>query len=279
MTSLAIDLPMPPMQLRIMKEDDEALVRSGTSLARLMMERGLKADGTLLDVGSCYGRLPLGLLAGTDFHGTYIGFDVLRKQVRWCKRSLTPVAPNFRFHHIDVRNDRYNPSGTVDPLEVRFPAKIGSIDTISLFSIFTHFYRADIEHYLGEFKRVLKPGGIAVTTWFVYDDARLPLIQSDASVYPMIYELDAHTRYNDPDDPLRAIAFEESLVRSMVEAAGLEIVTIDRGTWCGEPGTIFQDLIILRRPGALKDRVRARLGHVKRRVQRTVEERRARRSS
>jgi SAM-dependent methyltransferase len=271
------ELPFPPMQIRIMKEDDERLLSTGVDLARLMIERGLKPGGTLLDVGSCYGRLPLGLLAGTDYHGTYVGFDVLPKQVAWCAKELTPFAPNFTFHHVNVRNDRYNPTGTVDPLKVRFPAGVGTVDAIALFSIFTHFYRPDIEHYLSEFKRVLKPGGIAVTTWFVFDEARLPLIQSENSAYPMIYELDGHTRYNDPDDPLRAIAFEESLVRSMIEAAGLEVVTVDRGTWCGESGTIFQDLIVMRRPGALKHRIRARLGHLKRRAQKTVKDRRAKR--
>lgn len=268
-------LPMPPMPIRIMQEDDDRLISTGVELAQLVLDRGLPIDGTLLDVGSCYGRLPLGLLAGTDYRGRYIGFDVLKKQVDWCKSTLTPFAPTYRFHHLNVHNDRYNPHGTVDPLSVRFPANIGTIDAISLFSIFTHFYRPDIEHYLSEFKRVLKPGGIAVTTWFVYDEARLPIIQSASSVYPMIHELDEYTRYNDLEDPLRAIAFDESLVRSMIEKAGLEVVTIDRGTWAGEPGTIFQDIIVMRRPGALKDRVRARLGFVKRRVQKALADRRA----
>ena len=256
--------PMPPMPIRIMQEDDTRLLQTGADLARLLYEFGLTSESSLLDVGSCYARVPLGLLSATDYRGSYLGFDVLRKQVSWCQDVLTPAAPNFSFEHIDVRNDRYNPAGTVDPLQLRFPTGIASVDFICLFSIFTHFYRADIEHYLAEFRRVLKPGGTAVTTWFLYDAARSPLITGEDSAYRMTYELDASTRYNDSEDPLRAIAFDEALVRSMVAAAGLEVAAIHRGTWCGEPGKIFQDLVILRRPGRPIDHVRAQLGRVRR---------------
>jgi SAM-dependent methyltransferase len=141
-----------------------------------------------------------------------------------------------------------------------------SIDSISLFSIFTHFYQADIERYLREMRRVLRPGGLAVTTWFVFDQTRLPRIISDKSAYPMIHELNTATRYSDDTDPLRAIAFDEALVRQMVAEAGLQIQTVDRGRWCGEPGPIFQDLVILRRSGSVPERLTVRAQQVRRYV-------------
>ena len=98
-----------------MQDSDEQFVRSGVSLAQLLYRYGLKSDDALIDVGCSVGRLPVGLLAGTDFHGRYLGFDVMMRQVTWAAQNLTPVAPGFTFTHVDVRNDRYNPRGTVAP--------------------------------------------------------------------------------------------------------------------------------------------------------------------
>ena len=47
---------------------------------------------------------------------------------------------------------------------------------------------------------------------------------------------------------LRAIAFEEGLVRTLIRQAGLEVVVVESGTWAGEPGHVFQDLVAMRRP-------------------------------
>jgi SAM-dependent methyltransferase len=261
-------LPLPPQHLRFMGEDDEKLVETAAELARLVLDRGLPRTGAVLDVGCGYGRLALGLHDHTEFEGTYLGFDILRKHVRWCRQNLTPLAPGYRFRHADIHNARYNPDGKVDPGSFRFPAPIGTTDAIALFSIFTHFYRSDIEHYLREFRRVLKPGGVAITTWFLYDEQRLPVILSEGSAFAMVHELDEHTRYFNADDPLHAIAYEESFVRRMAAEAGLEVVSVDRGTWTGEAGLTYQDLVVLRRPGALVDRVRATLGHLRRRLTR-----------
>ena len=258
-----------------MGEDDAAFLETGSELARIVLDRGLPANGRLMDVGCGYGRLAVGLLGSNDFHGSYIGFDILRRHVTWCKKNLTPIAPTYKFRYADIHNARYNPEGTVEPLQYRFPAPIGTVDAIALFSVFTHFYRKDIEHYLREFRRVLKPGGVAITTWFLYDEARLPAIRSEESNFAMEHRLDEHTLYFNLEDPLHAIAYDQALLPVLAAAAGLEVVSVERGTWTGEPGFSFQDVVVLRRPGALKDRVRARLGHLKRRIQRARAARKA----
>jgi SAM-dependent methyltransferase len=135
----------------------------------------------------------------------------------------------------------------------------------------THFYADDIQLYLHELHRVLRPGGTVLATWFLYDDTTLERAVT-TSGYPMTHRLDDTTIYNDADDPLRAIAFHERLVRQMVAAAGLTIVTIEHGTWNGGPGPEFQDVVLLRRPappvpaaGTLLVRARRVLGRLRRR--------------
>ena len=248
-----------------MDDSDDRFLEVGRTLTEILYRHGLTDDASLLDVGCSVGRLPIALLTFTGYGGHYTGFDVTPKQVSWARRTLTPVSANLRFRHLDVRNARYNPRGAVEPDDVRFPAKAESQDMACLFSIFTHFYRNDIQVYLHELRRVLKPGGTVVASWFVYDDERYDAAVS--SIYPMIHRLDEHTIYSDQDDPLRAIAFHEDLIRSMVETAGLELELIERGTWAGGPGPDFQDIVVLRRPPLTTlQRLRRRAGATRRRV-------------
>jgi SAM-dependent methyltransferase len=246
------DLPLPPKELRFMGEDDDQrLVEVGSRLAGVLRSHGLPDDGHLVDVGSGYGRLALGLLA-TDYRGSYLGFDILRRHVRWCRQNLMPLTDQrFRFRHLDVRNGRYNPKGTVSSHEVTFPAANDSADMVCLFSIFTHLYEADIRRYLSEIRRVLKPGATALITWFLFDEERIPrAISETQSTYPMVNMINATCRFSDASDPLRAISYDRRFVESMIRSAGLQVASVELGSWCGDPSPELQDVIVVRKPVA-----------------------------
>ncbi|WP_372734343.1 cyclopropane-fatty-acyl-phospholipid synthase family protein [Nocardioides sp.] len=253
-----LTIPLPPTPLRFMNEDDEQLVTIGSDLARDLYAHGLGPGQRLLDVGCGYGRLAIGLMH-TDFAGDYVGFDILPRHIKWCREHL--ATEHYDFRHLDVRNDRYNRKGKVDPEQATFPVRSANFDACSLFSVFTHMYRANIERYLAEIHRSLKPGGWAATTWLLFDDDRLEAVTASSARYPLVHEIDPTCRYESEEDPLKAIGYHERAVREMAGAAGLEIVEIRRGSWAGDLKVAgFQDLVVLRRPVTMRNRI----GRIKR---------------
>ena len=106
------------------------------------------------------------------------------------------------------------PEGQDRAREGPLPARAAGFDVCCLFTIFTHPYKQDTQHYLREIHRVLRSGGLVVATWFLYDEERLPKAIASRA-YPMAHRLDEVTIYTEPSDPLRAIAFDEDFVRSM----------------------------------------------------------------
>jgi SAM-dependent methyltransferase len=247
------DLVLPPVELRFMAEDDDRLIRIGKELAGLLSTNGLQPMSRVLDIGCGYGRLALGLLAEGHHTGDYLGFDILPKQIGWCAEHITPIVPRYRFKHFNLVNSRYNPDGKLDPDTFRMPTGVGSVDMAAAFSVFTHLYRATIEHYLAELRRVLRPGGVAVTTWLLWDEDRLPAVESDACAYPLRFQLDQVTRYSDDADQLRAIAYRRDAVTEMVNAAGLRIRSLTLGSWDGATRSdVFQDLVVIELPGTLR---------------------------
>ncbi len=236
MCAKLVEFPLPPAGLRFMGEDDQDLVQIGHGLADLLVENGLTETASVIDVGSGYGRLALGIADALSYRGRYLGFDILPRHVAWCAENLTPMAPNFRFHHLDVRNGRYNPTGLIDPAEVRFPSGSARYDVAAVFSVFTHLDEGAIRHYLAEIRRVLRWNGVAVTTWFMFDQDRLEAVTSPQSRFPMVHELASGVRYAFQDDPLHAISYDQALIREMVATAGLSIASEERGSWAGEPG-------------------------------------------
>lgn len=143
-------------------------------------------EATLLDIGCGCGRTARFLLPRPDIR--YVGFDVSRSAIEWCRLELVPLsAGRFGFHHLDVYSAHYNPRGAARGHEIRFPAGDGSVDVAFAASLFTHLLEPDARHYLKETTRTLKRGGLLAAsihdevpagTSFAGNEARVDVSQA-----------------------------------------------------------------------------------------------------
>ncbi len=209
----------------------------------------LTPDSRVLDVGCGIGRMAFPLTDYLSSQGSYDGFDIIQSQIEWCQAHISTKYPNFRFQHLDVYNKTYNPKGQQTSTNVRFPYADAQFDLVFLTSIFTHMLPEDVDHYLGEIARVLRPGKVVLFTMFLLNAESERLITQNPAgsryTFPKRYP-DQHYAVMDVQRPEDAIAFDETFVRQLCAKHGLRIQEpIRYGAWCGRPDYLSgQDIVI-----------------------------------
>jgi len=208
---------------------------------------GLQAEHHVLDIGCGTGRMAIPLLNYINEAGAYTGFDVARQGVAWCQKNITSRHSGFNFVHADVINDEYNPAGNIAADEFQFPVADGSQDFSFATSVFTHMRTAEVEHYLREIRRTLRPEGQAMLTFYLLDDEAKASAAKSAARPDFAHELSAGCYTIDLKMPERAIAFSLPRLHSMLDDAGLELCQpILFGSWSGRAKPFdFQDIILV----------------------------------
>ena len=123
----------------------------------------------VFDFGCGCGRLARRLLQQKQRPHRYVGIDAHKGMIDWCIERLSPIDPSFRFFHHDVYSPGYAPGNSYQ-LAAPFPVGDGEFSLLIAHSVFTHLARQQTEYYLHELARVLRPDGIALTTWFFFDN-------------------------------------------------------------------------------------------------------------
>jgi len=213
----------------------------------LVVRLGLRPEHRVLDVGCGIGRMAYPLAYFLSAKGSYEGFDIMRDAIAWAQGAIGARFPNFRFRHVDIRNTRYNKTGTLTSAQFAFPYENASFDRLFLNSVFTHMLDFEVEHYLDEFARVLAPGGRAYITCFLHDQEARKLIESGRSKEPQVHRLGAGFVV-DPQVPEASIGFPREWMLERMERRGLRVERVLPGGWCGRPGWIgYQDIVLVRR--------------------------------
>lgn len=215
-------------------------------LELLKSEIDLKPTDCVLDIGSGIGRTAIALTTYLDKSAKYEGFDVVQLGIEWCDSKIKKDFQNFNFKYIPLFNDLYNNSN-LKASEFSFPYEKNFFDKIFSFSVFTHMQIDEIQHYFSEIQKVLKPDGLALSTFFTYDNAS----ESEISNNPAFNFSYKKNGYRLMSDKIKSgnIAIHKDKLKAMFEANNLTLVKIIDGFWKGskEDKIEYQDIVVFKK--------------------------------
>jgi SAM-dependent methyltransferase len=208
----------------------------------------LRAGHDVLEVGCGVGRdaIPLTRVLGPG--GSYVGVDVSASSIVWCQEHITERHANFRFDHLNIRSEFYNPEGTLSGGDVSLPIASASIDRIILQSVFTHKFEPDITHFLREFRRVLRNDGRVFASFFVLGQESVRLSRETPDVLTFLHPFQDGCRVNDLGSPEAAVGYSPQALGRMVRRGGFAFdQPVHLGSWCGRRDVDDgQDIAILK---------------------------------
>jgi SAM-dependent methyltransferase len=150
--------------------------------------------------------------------------------------------------HVDIRQEICNPQGTLSAADFRFPADDAAFDTAALVGLISHLCPAELENYLAESARVLRPGGQCFATAYLVDDTVAANIARGTTAFEFTHD---HGDYyvHSEEEPTYAIAYRLEHILSVAERHGLRMRRDPRpGTWgvsTRRPASM--DLLVLER--------------------------------
>jgi SAM-dependent methyltransferase len=165
---------MPP-QLQVPREfrrghrkDEEGEIRSAVALIEhLTRHFGLDdlSQTDILDVG-CGVKLTQAFLAFDLPVRSYVGIDVYEAMIDFLRTNVDD--PRFEYHHVNMHNARYNPTGERMTEDTRLPLGEGTtFDIICLFSVFTHLAPHDYPLMLKLLRRYVRPDGRLIYSLYI----------------------------------------------------------------------------------------------------------------
>lgn len=205
-------LPLPPFEMRQLVGPTDPAFFDNLAGAAVAPDIPPELYESVFDFGCGCGRLARQLMQQDPMPRRYLGIDLHRGMVEWCQRELTAVCPSFQFRHHDVFNPGFNPGGG-KPMQARFPAADHSFKLMFAWSVFTHILEDQAGFYLGEARRILDPGGLLASTWFLFDRRYFPMLQHSQNAL-----------YINPADPTNAVIFDRAWLEAALAAHGLGIV-------------------------------------------------------
>ena len=224
----------------------EEFVKQGIHQLNLLKEHiDLQPSDGVLDIGSGIGRTAIALVDYLNDTGYYEGFDVVDLGVNWCNRKISKDNPNFNFTYVPLFNDLYN-NKVAKASEFDFPYEQSRFNKIFSFSVFTHMGVDEIQNYLNESRRVLKPGGKCLSTFFIYDNSNEAYITNNER-FSFPHKKEGY-RLMDENVTAGNIAIHRDLLNEMMKNAGFSEVKVIEGFWKDKERDMnkqeYQDMVI-----------------------------------
>ncbi|MFF8916978.1 class I SAM-dependent methyltransferase [Streptomyces sp. NPDC015032] len=239
---------LPPRRYRRFIGNGDFL-KVGRQITDYMREElGVGPSHDVLDAGSGAGRIAIPLTEVLGEQGSYLGFDIVPHAIEWCSSAITPKYPNFRFEHVDIRQEIYNPDGKMSAADFRFPAEDSAFDVVAMVGLISHLLPPELDNYLNEAARTLRPGGMCFATAYLVDDKVAENIAQGRTAFTFTID---HGEYymHSKEEPTYAIAYRVDYLRAAAARYGLHLRREPKpGTWgTSTERPASMDLLVLER--------------------------------
>ncbi len=167
--------PLPPNHLRIrsgvgnriFNNQSHFLVHARDFWMFALSERIATMHADIVDIGVGCGRWAHWLrdynFRGRRFSGSYVGVDIDGEAIEWCRKNYD--AERFRFHRSSDASVSYNQTGEARAA-YRVPEPDAAFDLVFSNSLLTHLLETEVQNYLRETYRLLRPGGAMMHSHF-----------------------------------------------------------------------------------------------------------------
>ncbi len=206
-------LPLPPRDLRVQVGPTDHESFDNPTGGLVFADISERAYDSVFDWGCGCGRLARQLIQQRPQPRKYLGVDLNERAIIWCRENLASYAPQFEFQHQNVHHIGFNPIGTAEVLP--FPVADGSVSLFIAWSVFTHTLEDHVRFYLSEVARVLRPDGIAVTSWMLFDKQAFPMMKDFQNAL-----------YINARDATNAVIYDRQWLSRACQEAGLMISAI-----------------------------------------------------
>ncbi len=205
---------------------------------------GLKPNHVVLDAGCGIGRMAIPLTTYLNNTGSYHGFDIVKSGIDWCEKNIATTYPNFHFHHVNLYNKLYNTKSGEDGRKFVFPFENQMFDFAFYTSVFTHMMPDEVENYINETSRVLKQGGKSFMTFFIVNCTSENLMLTKPTHMNFPFNKGFYRLHSSRVDTAN-VAYDEEWLLQKLDEAGLRMLEIKYGQWCGRDQYFdYQDIII-----------------------------------
>lgn len=216
----------------------------------------IRRESAVLEIGCGLGRIAFPLRYVLSARGTYDGFEICEPKIRFLNEAFAPRHPNFHFKWADIKNTWYNPKGSLDASSYTFEYPDEIFDVVFAASVFTHALPGVTARYFKEIRRVMRPDGRAVLSFFLLDNYERGR-QRPLGFAKNIFDFDhAYGEFGDrfaisnPRNPEEMTAYRLDFLREMAADADLELLeeplpglwSAANPTWVGA-----QDVLVLGR--------------------------------
>lgn len=200
----------------------------------------LEKEAKILDIGCGIGRLAKPFTNFLNEKGEYVGFDIINDGIDWCQKKYTQ-HPQFKFECYPLKNDLYNLSVDKDASKFKFKYEEESFDLCLLISVFTHMQHDELENYIEQISRVLKPSAYCYASFFLYDKG------DKYEMFP--YQFENYSLHNKKVKNAN-VAYEKDYISEIAKKNNLIIDSEFSGWW--KNGLVkeyedYQDILVFKK--------------------------------